>query len=492
MLAVGSAWSGAGLVHAADKPGEAVAPSAPTAVVNVDRRTQYQTIEGFGFFGARDVWWTAPERLLDPQWLDLVIDDLGLTVWRNEYFPPADHNGPQDATWEEQRPFVEALRDRAAASHVPLKTLLTVWSAPAELKCAADFDRVYDGFPHPGGTVGGGAVCPSLRQAFAEWLIAGVRNYADLGISVYGLSLQNEPLFAQGFNSSAYPRAVYAETLEQVGPWLHSAFPNLRLFGAENMLEIETGRAGEEFDPFWYTQFIFDNPGALEQLNAFAVHGILDGAFPVADSLAARRWRNFYNAVAPTRHPVWMTETSGYVDGWEEGVNGNGIPRLGAFDYAQAIFSALYYGKASLWSWWQGSQRGGLTEFSLMDGTTVGKRYAVSKHFSRFIRPGARMVATQSEDAAVLAAAFEHPEIGNFVTVLINGADSERVVRLQGKGVPRGVDVYITSATETLSRPRHALSRSIVLPPRSLATVIAGSYLDPVPNPRKRCPPRWH
>jgi hypothetical protein len=41
--------------------------------------------------------------------------------------------------------------------------------------------------------------------------------------------------------------------------------------------------------------------------------------------------------------------------------------------------------------WWQGSELGGTTEYSLMAGPgTLSKRYHVSKQFYRFIRPGAR------------------------------------------------------------------------------------------------------
>ena len=76
--------------------------------------------------------------------------------------------------------------------------------------------------------------------------------------------------------------------------------------------------------------------------------------------------------------------------------NAKGEDRPGAFDLAQAIFAALYYGKVSAWLWWQGSENSGMTEFSLMQGTRVGKRYYASKQFYRYVRPGARMVRTAS------------------------------------------------------------------------------------------------
>jgi len=160
-----------------------------------------------------------------------------------------------------------------------------------------------------------------------------------------------------------------------------------------------------------------------------------------------------------------MTETSGYVDAWEGGKNARGDERPGAFDLAQAIFAALYYGKVSSWLWWQGS--------------VVGKRYYASKHFYRFIRPGARMLRSTSDDPKLLSVAFAHERLGNFVSVLINGEKAEKRVRLVVDGVPAELEAYVTSATTPIGLQRSRVARdAITLPPRSIMTVVSGSYLD--------------
>ena len=466
---------------------------AAGATVHVDRATRQQTIEGFGFFGARDAWWSPADALVDPAWARLVIDDLGLTMWRNEYYPPSAGT-PQDADFGKQRAVALALSAQAAASGVPLKTILTVWSPPASMKCVSDRDSIHDGRPHPGGTKDGGAVCPSHREAFTRWLIDGIRLYAGIGIDVYALSIQNEPMFRQTFNSARYPRAAYADLLAAVGPKLHAAFPKLRLFGPENLLDIECGR-DERFDPWWYTGQLLARPKALAQLGAFAVHGYSDGVAATPTSKAARLWKSFSAAVAPAERPIWMTETSGYVDGWEGGINANGERRPGAFDLAQAIFAALYYGKVSAWLWWQGSSSDRGSELSLMQGAMVGRRYLVSKHFYRFIRPGSRMLATSSDDPEVLAAAFEHPGIGNFVTVLLNVGNATKSVSLEGSRLPAVLDAHVTSASQLLGGPGTPMRRdAIQLPARSLTTLISGSYLDtpyrgPGTHPPSASPP---
>ena len=469
----------AGLAEVGAAPLAAGAPGQ-AATVRVERGVKYQTIEGFGFFGARDSWWGAAQDLADPAWARLVIDDLGLTMWRNEYYPPGDVGGDQaDADWNKQRPVVEALRDRAAASGVPLKVVLSVWSPPASMKCASDRETIHEGKPNPRGTKDGGAVCPSRRQRFAEWLIDGLQLYALSKVQVYALSFQNEPLFRQSYNSGRYPQAAYADTLAAIGPVIHARFPDVKLFGPEALLDTEAGKNGTDFDPYWYTGHLLKHSRALRQLGAFAVHAYTPSMLPTATSQAARFWSHYHAAVAARGLPLWMTETSGYVDAWEGGKNKKGDQRPGAFDLAQAIFAALYYGKVSAWLWWQGSELDGMTESSLMQGTVVGQRYYVSKHFYRFIRPGARMLRSTSDDPKLFSVAFVHEQLRNFVSVLINADQSEKKVRLVVDGVPAELDAYVTSANTQIGLQRSRVQRGdITLPPRSIMTVVSGSYLD--------------
>ncbi len=445
------------------------------ATIQIDRGTRHQSIEGFGFFGAHDVWWGAPTDMVNAEWIDMVLNDLGMSIWRNEYYAPSTEGSAQDADWDKQRPVVEALRDAARSAGIPLKTLLTVWSPPADMKCANDEETIYDGTPHEGGTKEGGVLCPSSQEAFAQWLLDGLRMYRDVDVDVYGLSFQNEPLFVEPYNSCYYPRVYYAETLAAIGPVLHEEFPELKLFGSENMLAIECGATpGTAFDPYWYTAQILDRAEALEQLGAFAVHGYSDGVLATPTSAMAQLWTNYYDAVHDTGKPIWMTETSGFVDAWE----GEGELQ-GAMSLAQAIWAALYYGKLSTWVWWQGSELGGVNEFSMMQSTQVSKRYYVSKQYYRFLRPGAVMLEATSDDSEVMAAAFEHQGIGNFVTILLNGGEQEKAVNLEGDGVPEHLDAYRTSEQEDCAAVEAGFARdAITLPARSITTLISGSFLD--------------
>jgi O-glycosyl hydrolase len=451
-------------------------PNAWAAQVTIDRTQRSQTIDGFGFFGAHDVWWGQPADLVNTAWFDAVVDDLGITIWRNELPPPADAIAQQDADWTKMRPVVQAISAKAKSSGVPLKIILTVWSPPSSMKCVVGTSGVQDGTPHPGGTKNGGGLCPSKRAAYADWLVAGLKQYADIGVDVYGLSFQNEPLFVEFYNSCVYNSQEYADTLAAIGPVIHAAYPNVKLFGSENMLAIECG-GKNGFDPYWYTANVMSRPAALSQMGIWAVHGYSDGVLATPTSQMSKYWASFYAGTQSTHLPIWMTETSGYVDTIEAGPNASGDTLPGALDLAQSIYAALYHGHLSGWVWWQGSELGaGMpSEFDLMSSVTKrGKKYYVSKNYYRYIRPGAQMVQASSDDTEVLVAAFDHATANTLTIIAINGGTASKSVTLTGANLPATFQAYRTSATEDCAAVGAMAPASITLPARSITSLVFG------------------
>ena len=453
----------------------APAAQAQAATVTIDRAQRAQTIDGFGFFGAHDVWWGSTKDMVNAAWFDTVINDLGITIWRNEIYPPPDPGASQDADWNKQKPVVQGLTDAAKASGVPLKVILTVWSPPGSMKCATDDNGVRDGVPHPDGTKNGGGLCPSQRSEYASYLVAAIKQYADIGVSVYALSFQNEPLFVEPYNSCVYTQQEYADTLAAIGPVIHAAYPEVKLFGSENMLAIECGGANG-FDPYWYTANIMKSAAAVDQLGIWAVHGYTDGVLATPTSQMSKYWASFYAGTASARRPIWMTETSGYVDSIE---SDGKLP--GALDLAQAIYAGLYHGHMSAWVWWQGSELGSSApnEYDLMSSTTKrGKKYYVSKNYYRYIRPGAEMVAATSDDPEVLVAAFANDASQAFTVIAINGSKSSKTVSLSGADLPATFEAYRTSASEDCASVGPATPTAITLPARSITTFVSGSTTE--------------
>ncbi|MDQ2657048.1 MAG: discoidin domain-containing protein, partial [Bacteroidota bacterium] len=437
--------------------------------VTINKSTQYQTIDGFGFFGAMNTWWSSPSTLWSSAWGDQVISDLGITIWRNEYYPPADQYSGQDADWNKQLPVVQGLKSKADQYGVDLKFVFTVWSPPSSMKVAVSNNTRQIGTPHPYGTKQGGALDPTKYSQFSNWLIDGIELYDDIGIDLYALSPQNEPFFVQSFNSCWYKQEWYPEMLINAIPAVKFAYPNVKIFGSENMLEIES--ADNNWQWFYHKQ-ILDNQQARNNLDILAVHGYSDGVAPTSGSTLAQLWTSSLTHFAePMGKPQWMTETSGYQDSW--------TASPGAFSLAQDMMSGLNYGNMSGWIWWQGSENPGSTsgigEFALMNGTVKGKKYYVSKQYYRYIRPGAVRVGASSTNSNVFVSAFQHTGNGTHTVVLINTSSSSQTVTVGGANLPSSFTIYRTSASDNCANVgSYTTGSNLTLPGRCIVTLQAG------------------
>jgi O-glycosyl hydrolase len=389
-------------------------------------------------------------------------------MWRSEYYSEEPN---QDANWAKQKPVVQGFKRIADANRVPLKFLLTVWTPPSSMKCTVDSVQAGQSpcTPNPDGLKNGGTLDPSKYTAYGQWLAQGIKNYADAGVNLYAISPQNEPMFVESYNSAVYDVDAtklnsYARMVAAVAPVVKQAYPNVKIFGTENMLELE----GQQ----WFYSAMMP-AAAWGALDVLAYHGYQDGVAPTASSQLATYWSYVRsNWDEPHAKPAWMTETSGYTDVWTDS---NG-PRALAF----AIYSALAYGQASAWVWWQGSELGGAPgQYNLMQGTdTLSKRYYVSKSFYRFIRPGAQMLDVASADPALFVVAFAHPTMGSFTVVAINTATTDKRLALGGAGVPATFTAYRTSASEDCVTVGSVSNGSITLPADSVTTLVSGNVFE--------------
>lgn len=443
--------------------------------ITVDKSVKYQTIEGFGFFGAHDVWWGPANNMWNEAWGEKIISDLGVTIWRNELFPPSIPGANQDADWNKQKPVVEGLKAKADQLGVNLKYIITVWSPPADMKWQCNFSWAGDAnATRSEGTVStknGGTLNPNKYAEYAEFWKTCLKNHKDLGIDVYAISLQNEPMFKQTFNSCTYTSAWYCELLDNLVSKIKASYPNVKIFGSENMLEME-GKSNNY--PYFYHQAIKNSATAKNNIDILAVHGYSDGVTASSGSELAKMWTNHTEQFSvPMNKPAWMTETSGYSDYW---LKNNTTP--GALNLAMDIYQALVYGNIQAWVWWQGSEAAGIGNYCLMSGTSTGKKYAVSKHFYRFIRPGAVRVKTSTQDPDILVAAFEHTGKGTQTLVIINSGSKGKMVSVQGADLAAEFTIYRTNSDsencKDVGKANSGADKYFEIPANSIVTLQAG------------------
>ncbi len=442
--------------------------------IEISPDVTYQTIEGFGFFGAHDVWWGDHENLWNREWAEMVITDLGISMWRNEIYPPSTPERRQDADWNKQLPVVEGFKSVADEHGVDLRYILTVWSPPAHMKWdarmgwAGDRDATRVPSEHVQ-TNRGGTLNPEMYREYAEYLITEVQSYVDKGIDVYALSLQNEPAFSQSFNSCQYTTYWYTELLNGVVPFIRKAFPRLLIFGSEHMLQNE----GRDVDwPHFYHNEIKNDPHAPDNIDVFAVHGYTDGVSASHGSALVDYWTNHKEQFSgPLGKRAWMTETSGYSDEW---LGDDKDP--GALALASDIQAGLLYGDMSAWVWWQGSESGGIGRYNLMKGVIPGKKYYASKHFYRFIRPGAVRIDVTANDPDMVISGFKHQSNETVTIVIVNPADEGKSVLLSGNGLQGEFSVYLTTSGDFNCTLRGSVivGSALDIPPQSVVTLQSG------------------
>jgi O-glycosyl hydrolase len=434
-------------------------PGGAVVQLTFDPDTTYQTIEGFGFFGAYSAWWDEPSKLYSDKWAEMVVKELGISMWRNEIYahdPVDQYTVTQDSYWRRQRPVVQGLVDKAKEDGTDLRIILTIWTPPPGFKTNNSVI-----------SLDGGGLKPESYVDFANWLVSGLDMYKnDIGVDVYGLSFQNEPAFPEPYNSCVYSPKTYADALEVIAPIVREKYPNVKLFGAEDMLI-------REVDNWNWSSFIKTaHDRGVGLLDAYAIHGI-DSNKEL--EYTKKTWATLRTNIGDK--PLWMTETSGFYDDWIADKN----ETWGAFPLAQQIGVALKHGKLSAWVYWQGSnQMGGNNMYYLMSGMQKGKRYWVSKHYYRYIRPGAKMIEVTCTDDKLMVIPFTHPEEKRFTVVVLNDSAFPKKIELPAGLFGDEFKMYQTTGKDGVNCASVTLNEdtphTIVVPGMSVVTLVNNNY----------------
>jgi O-glycosyl hydrolase len=413
------------------------------------------------------------------------LDDLGSTIVRTNIFwdlePVNDNSSSNDldlskfnyqegSNLAKQLPYYRALKEAGLK-----KLIATSWTPPDWMKLHDEADRIpKDCYNCNNCAVGdgnrkvcGGRLDPKYYAEYAEYLFAFVTILKqETGIQLYGISIQNEPYFANPFESNVVKPGEYGDLLNAVGRKFRQEGLTTKVFGPEHMAEWSWGVQED------YVENIFESGQPNPYLDIYAVHSYVDGVAP--DYGSAVGWTALKTNISETYHkPLWMTETSGYPQ-----------TEAGAMDLAKSMYLALRFGDISAWVYWSVSGEPG-SEFSIMANGEPTILYYVSKQFYKYIRPGAIRVEAQSEDPEILTLGFVNPTDGAMSIVLINTGTTEKVMDLDIPVRPAELRVYRTSATEN-SIDVGVITDQVSLPSQSITTLIghgaSGPAIDEIPN----------
>lgn len=286
-------------------------------------------------------------------------------------------------------PFIKKVLARAPE----FKLFASPWSPPAWMKTNNDM-------------LHGGKLKPDWAPVWARYYARFVEAYKKHGIPIWGLTVQNEPMASQTWESCLYTAQEERDfVVRYLGPALDGL--NLKLMIWDHNRNLMFQRAGA----------VLSDPEAARYVWGTAFHWY-DGAR--ADNV--RQVHDAYPDKA-----VFFSEGCNYPFSWEHfnewkwGEN-----------YGRAMIDDFNNWTCG-WTDWNVllDERGGPNHvnnfcYAPVHKDAEGKLHYMASyyyigHFSKFVRPGARRVACASTTAGLRATAFEKD--GDVIAVLMNDTD---------------------------------------------------------------------
>jgi glucosylceramidase len=308
----------------------------------------------------------------------------------------------------------------------PLKLVLSPWSPPAWMKTN-------------GQMTGGGKLKPAHRATWASYLCRTLHAYAQEGVPVFGLTVQNEPLAVQTWESCIYTAEEERDFVrDHLGPALrHNGLDDVRLLIWDHNRDLMVERAST----------VLSDPVAAQYVWGTAFH------WYVGDNFDNVQWV----------HDAFPDKKLLFTEGCQEGG-----PHLGEWQvgerYAHAMINDLNRWTVG-WIDWNllldetggPNHVGNFCSAPIIADTRTGELHYQSSyyyigHFARFVQPGARRILCATSHDGLEAAAFCNPN-GQMVVVLLNRTDEEGPVALTIDGARTVVGCLAHSIVTFVAEP---------------------------------------
>ena len=277
---------------------------------------------------------------------------------------------------------IPLIKEAIAAAGGKLTLYATPWSPPAWMKTNNNM-------------LHGGKLKPQYAQAWANFYIKFIKTYEQLGMPIWGLSTQNEPMANQTWESCIYTAEEERDFVKNyLGPTLHkNGMADKKLIVWDHNRDLMYQRASTILDDpeaakyvwgtgfHWYMNDAFDNVKRVHE--AYPNKNLLftEGCHYPFDSklLGDWKWGELYGK-------AMINDFNNGVVGWTDWnilLDENGGPNhVGNFCYAP-IHADVKTGQL----------------------TYMNSFYYIG-HFSKFVKPGAKRVISSSNRDQLLTTAF--------------------------------------------------------------------------------------
>lgn len=297
-------------------------------------------------------------------------------------------------------PFI---KQAMAAAGGKLTFYASPWSPPAFMKSNKTMLQ-------------GGKLLPEFNQSWANYYVKFINAYEKEGIPVWGLTVQNEPMATQKWESCLYTAEEERDFLKNfLGPTLKKAgLGDKKIIVWDHNRDLMYQRAN----------VIFSDPEAAKYAWGMGFHWYEDwsGGLPMFENVG-RVKQSF-----PTKNLM-------FTEGCAESFDATRYQHWGlGEEYGRSMIHDFNNGTVG-WTDWNilldetgGPNHVGNFCFAPLHGDTrTGKliytnAYYYIGHFSKFIRPGAKRIAAAASRSQLLTTAFTN-EDGKVVVVVMNQSD---------------------------------------------------------------------
>ncbi|MFD2784354.1 glycoside hydrolase family 30 protein [Hymenobacter rubripertinctus] len=301
-----------------------------------------------------------------------------------------------------------------AAAGGQLMMHVSPWSPPAWMKTTNSMLQ-------------GGQLRPEFRQPWADYYVKFIRAYEQEGVPIWGLTVQNEPMAKQKWESCLYTAEDERDFVKNfLGPTLKKAgLGDKKLIGWDHNRDLAFQRA----------TVLFDDPEASQYFWGLGYHWYETWTGSTMQFDNIRRVKETY----PDKHLIF---TEGCVENFQ--FSGLNDWRLGE-RYGYSMINDFNAGTEA-WTDWNilldqtgGPNHVGNFCYAPIHGDTRSGQllytnsYYYIGHFSKFIRPGARRVATASSRDILQTTAFQNSD-GSVAVVVMNTTDKPLDFQLWMKG----------------------------------------------------------
>ena len=391
-------------------------PPINGAMATVNFGVVHQTIRGFG--GA-DAWMPQMPSAEVNALFGTGSGQIGLSILRARIDPYSSTN------WSTE--LANAQSAITAGSNVTI--IATPWTPPATMKS--------------NNNVVMGSLNPSSYAAYATYLESFVTYMSNGGVSLYAISMQNEPDANVTYESCVW-------TPSQMDTWV-----------AQNAGTLTTKLMMPESEGFntSYSDPTLNDPSAVANVAIIAGH--LYGASP-----------SYYSSAVNAGKEVWMTEHYLSPTGSQPGI-------ADALAAAKEIHDSLAVGQYNAYVWWwvaDWNPGTGITNTGLVDTSNAPTYYGwAMAQYARFIRPGYVRVDVASSTAGVYVSAYSGNGHSVIVAVNMNTNAVSQPFTIQNQNIT-ALTPYETTASSTVSLQGAANVSSnqftYTLPAQSITTFV--------------------